>query len=110
MEDEVFSDVEGEEPYYPETERTYVTTTRSGRSVYAPRRLVVEEYEEVSSDSEGPSSIDTQSTDSTFTDASTFTDDDSLSTATTADVSESEEEEEEEEEGTATPPSTPTTG
>ena len=110
MEDEVFSDVEGEEPYYPETERTYVTTTRSGRSVYAPRRLVVEEYEEVSSDSEGPSSIDTQSTDSTFTDASTFTDDDSLSTATTTDVSESEEEEEEEEEGTATPPSTPTTG
>jgi hypothetical protein len=109
MEDEVFSDVEGEEPYYPETERTYVTTTRSGRSVYAPRRLVVEEYEEVSSDSEGPSSIDTQSTDSTFTDASTFTDDDSLSTATTH-VSESEEEEEEEEERTPTPPSTPTTG
>jgi len=30
MEDEVFSDVEGEDPYYPETERTYVTTTRSG--------------------------------------------------------------------------------
>ena len=110
MEDEVLSDVEGEEPYYPETERTYVTTTRSGRSVYAPRRLVVEEYEEVSSDSEGPSSIDTQSTDSTFTDASTFTDDDSLSTATTTDVSEEEEEEEEEEERTPTPPSTPTTG
>ena len=107
MEDEVFSDVEGEEPYYPETERTYVTTTRSGRSVYAPRRLVVEEYEEVSSDSEGPSSIDTQSTDSTFTDASTFTDDESL---TTTDVSEEEEEEEEEEERTPTPPSTPTTG
>jgi hypothetical protein len=105
MEDEVFSDVEGEEPYYPETERTYVTTTRSGRSVYAPRRLVVEEYEEVSSDSEGPSSIDTQSTDSTFTDAPS--DDESLATT---DVSESEEEEEEEEEGTATPPSTPTTG
>ena len=109
MEDEVFSDVEGEEPYYPETERTDVTTTRSGRSVYTPKRLVVEEYEEVSSDSEGPSSIDTQSTDSTFTDASTFTDDDSLSTATT-DVSEEEEEEEEEEERTPTPPSTPTTG
>ena len=104
MEDEVFSDVEGEEPYYPETERTYVTTTRSGRSVYAPRRLVVEEYEEVSSDSEGPSSIDTQSTDSTFTDAPS--DDESL---TTTDVSESEEEEEEEER-TPTPPSTPTTG
>ena len=102
MEDEVFSDVEGEEPYYPETERTYVTTTRSGRSVYAPRRLVVEEYEEVSSDSEGPSSIDTQSTDSTFTDAPS--DDESLPTT---DVSEEEEEEEEE---TATPPSTPTTG
>ena len=92
MEDEVFSDVEGEEPYYPETERTYVTTTRSGRSVYTPKRLVVEEYEEVSSDSEG-------------TDAPS--DDESL---TTTDVSESEEEEEEEEEGTPTPPSTPTTG
>ena len=47
MEDEVFSDVEGEEQYYPETERTYVTTTRSGRSVYTPKRLIVEEYEEV---------------------------------------------------------------
>ena len=68
MEDE-YSDVEGEEPYYPETERTYVTTTRSGRSVYTPKRLIVEEYEEVSSDSEGPSSIDTQSTDATFTDS-----------------------------------------
>ena len=109
MEDEVFSDVEGEDPYYPETdsERTYVTTTRSGRSVYTPKRLVVEEYEEVSSDSEGPSSIDTvtQSTDSTFTDAPS--DDESLPTT---DVSESEEEEEEEEERTPTPPSTPTTG
>jgi hypothetical protein len=91
MEDEVFSDVEGEDPYYPETERTYVTTTRSGRSVYTPKRLIVEEYEEVSSDSEGPSSIDTQSTDATFTD--TPSDDDSPTT----DVSESEEEEEEEE-------------
>ena len=103
MEDEVFSDVEGEDPYYPETERTYVTTTRSGRSVYTPKRLIVEEYEEVSSDSEGPSSIDTQSTDATFTD--TPSDDDSPTT----DVSESEEEEEEEEEGAPTPPSTPTT-
>ncbi len=43
MEDEVLSDVGGEDPYYPETERTYVTTTRSGRSVYTPKRLVVEE-------------------------------------------------------------------
>jgi hypothetical protein len=70
------------------------------------KRLVLEEYGEVSSDSEGPSSIDTQSTDATFTD--TPSDDDSPTT----DVSESEEEEEEEEEeeGAPTPPSTPTTG
>ena len=104
MEDEVFSDVEGEEPYYPETERTYVTTTRSGRSVYAPRRLVVEEYEEVSSDSEGPSSIDTQSTDATFTDSVPEED---LPTS-----EESEEGEDSDEEGGTTssssPSSTPT--
>ena len=93
---EEFSDIEGEEPYYPESERVYVTTTRSGRSVYTPRRLIVEEHEEVSSDSEGPSSIDTQSTDATY-----------LSSG----ESESDEEEEEEESDTAsvsTPPSTPT--
>ncbi len=95
---EEFSDIEGEEPYYPESERVYVTTTRSGRSVYTPRRLIVEEHEEVSSDGEGPSSIDTQSTDATFRDLSSG-------------ESESDEEEEEEESDTAsvsTPPSTPT--
>ena len=96
MEDEVLSDVGGEDPYYPETERTYVTTTRSGRSVYTPRRLVVEEYEEVSSDSEGPSSIDTQSTDATFSSATT-------------EEEESEDEEEDESEGSlsSSTPSTP---
>ena len=91
---EEFSDIEGEEPYYPESERVYVTTTRSGREVYTPRRLIVEEHEEVSSDGEGPSSIDTQSTDATY-----------LSSG----ESESDEEEEEEESDTAsvsTPPST----
>ena len=90
MEAEEYSDIEGEDPYYPETERTFVTTTRSGRSVYTPRRLVVEEYEEVSSDSEGPSSIDTQSTDATFTDSPT------------TEVEESEDEEEDESEGSLT--------
>lgn len=93
---EEFSDIEGEEPYYPESERVYVTTTRSGREVYTPRRLVVEEHEEVSSDGEGPSSIDTQSTDATY-----------LSTG----ESESDEEEEEEDSDAAsvsTAPSTPT--
>ena len=97
MEPEEYSDIEGEDPYYPETERTFVTTTRSGRSVYTPRRLVVEEYEEVSSDSEGPSSIDTQSTDATY-----------LSSATT-EVEESEDEEEDESEGSlsSSTPSTP---
>ena len=98
MEPEEYSDIEGEDPYYPETERTFVTTTRSGRSVYTPRRLVVEEYEEVSSDSEGPSSIDTQSTDATF-----------RSSATTTEVEESEDEEEDESEGSlsSSTPSTP---
>ena len=43
--DEAFSDVEeGEDPYYPETERVHTTTTRSGRMVYTPQRLVVDPY------------------------------------------------------------------
>ena len=106
MEPEEYSDIEGEDPYYPETERTFVTTTRSGRSVYTPRRLVVEEYEEVSSESEGPSSIDTQSTDATFTDSVPEED---LPTS-----EESEEGEDSDEEGgttsssESTPSSTPT--
>ena len=42
---EEFSDVEdGEDPYYPETERVLVTVTRSGRKVFAPQRLVVGPY------------------------------------------------------------------
>ena len=96
MEPEEYSDIEGEDPYYPETERTLVTTTRSGRSVYTPRRLIVEEYEEVSSDSEGPSSIDTQSTDATFNDSPVVEE-------------ESEDEEEDESDGSlsSSTPSTP---
>ena len=98
MEPEEYSDIEGEDPYYPETERTFVTTTRSGRSVYTPRRLVLEEYEEVSSDSEGPSSIDTQSTDATFNDSPIVEE-------------ESEDEEEDESDGSlsSSTPSTPST-
>lgn len=42
MDDETFSDVDGEDPYYPETERTHVATTKSGRKIYSVRRLVVE--------------------------------------------------------------------
>ena len=43
--DEAFSDVEeGEDPYYPETERVHHTTTRFGRMVYTPKRLVVDPY------------------------------------------------------------------
>ena len=94
--DEEFSDVEGEEPYYPETERTYVTTTRSGRNVFTPKRLIVEEYEEVSSDSEGPSSIDTQSTDATFTDS-----------LPSGEESEGTDDSDEEEGTPSTPPSSP---
>jgi hypothetical protein len=42
---EEYSDVEdGEDPYYPETERVHHTTTRFGRMVYTPKRLVVDPY------------------------------------------------------------------
>ena len=41
-----YSDVEGEEPYYPETERVHHSTTRSGRKVFAPQRLIVDPYVE----------------------------------------------------------------
>lgn len=63
MEDD-FSDVEeGEEPYYPETERTYLTTTRSGRKVFAPQRLVVDPYIIPSDDDEGVSIHEDESED-----------------------------------------------
>ena len=52
--EEEFSDVEeGEEPYYPETARVYLTTTRSGRKVFAPQRLVVDPYITPPDDDEG---------------------------------------------------------
>ena len=55
MEDD-FSDVEeGEEPYYPETARVHVTTTRFGRKVFAPQRLVVDPYNIPSDDDDGMS-------------------------------------------------------
>lgn len=55
MEDD-FSDVEeGEEPYYPETARVHLTTTRSGRKVFAPQRLVVDPYIIPSDDDDGMS-------------------------------------------------------
>ncbi len=45
MEEEGYSDVDPyEDPFYPETERVHHTTTRSGRKVYAPQRLVVDPY------------------------------------------------------------------
>ena len=45
MEEERYSDVDpSEDPFYPETERVHHTTTRSGRKVYAPQRLVVDPY------------------------------------------------------------------
>ena len=62
MED--YSDVEeGEEPYYPETERAYVTTTRIGRKVFAPQRLVVDPYFIPSDDDEGMSIHEDESED-----------------------------------------------
>ncbi len=39
--DDTHSDCEGEDPYYPETDRELVCTTRSGRSVYSVKRLIV---------------------------------------------------------------------
>ncbi len=39
--DETHSDCEGEDPYYPETDRELVYTTRSGRNVYSVKRLIV---------------------------------------------------------------------
>ena len=52
--EEEFSDVEeGEEPYYPETARVHITTTRSGRKVLAPQRLVVDPYIALPDDDEG---------------------------------------------------------
>ena len=50
--DEYFSDEEGEDPYYPETERVHTTTTRSGRKVFTPQRLVVDPYIDDGSDEE----------------------------------------------------------
>ena len=59
---EEFSDVEdGEEPYYPETERLLVTVTRSGRKVFAPQRLVVDPYIPSDDDDDGVSIPDDES-------------------------------------------------
>jgi hypothetical protein len=41
IDDDAFSDTVGEEPYYPETARIHVATTRSGRKVFSTQRLVV---------------------------------------------------------------------
>jgi hypothetical protein len=42
QEEEVLSDVDPDEnPYYPETQRTLVGHSRSGRPIYSVRRLVV---------------------------------------------------------------------
>jgi hypothetical protein len=61
--DEAFSDVEeGEDPYYPETERVHTTTTRSGRMVYTPQRLVVDPY--VDDGSDEPDSMAVETSDS----------------------------------------------
>ena len=75
----VHSDEDGEEPYYPETERTLVGHSRSGRPIYSVARLVVpnavippkDDDEESESESENDSAtdIETQSDDSFVTDA-----------------------------------------
>lgn len=84
-EEEVYSDIEGEDPYYPETERVLVTHTRSGRPVYSVKRLVVvdstpeveelgeasqeeEEEEDESDDLETVSEAESEDSDSFITD------------------------------------------
>jgi hypothetical protein len=83
-EEEVYSDIEGEDPYYPETERVLVTHTRSGRPVYTVKRLVVvdnapeveegggsqeeEEEEDESDDLETVSEEESEDSDSFITD------------------------------------------
>ena len=88
--DEYFSDVEeGEDPYYPETERMHTTTTRSGRKVFTPQRLVVDPYIDDGSDEEmsvqGGSEADPDESEGDYDEEEEEEDDeDSLSAAATS--------------------------
>ena len=106
MED--FSDVEeGEEPYYPETERTYLTTTRSGRKVFAPQRLVVDPYIIPSDDDEGMSIHEDESEDEDSS-SDVVDDEEEDPEADYMPTDEESEDESESDESDETPPMTPT--
>ena len=103
MEDD-FSDVEeGEEPYYPETARVHVTTTRSGRKVFAPQRLVVDPYIIPSDDDDGISIH--EDSDEDVSSSSDVVDDEEEDPE--ADYMPTDEESSESESADETPPMTP---
>ena len=108
MEDD-FSDVEeGEEPYYPETERTYLTTTRSGRKVFAPQRLVVDPYIIPSDDDEGMSIHEDESDDEDSSSDVVDDEEEDPEADYMPTDEESEDESESDESDHETPPMTPT--
>ena len=107
MEDD-FSDVEeGEEPYYPETARVHLTTTRSGRKVFAPQRLVVDPYIIPSDDDEGMS-IHEDSEEDEDSSSDVVDDEEEDPEADYMPTDEESEDESESDESDETPPMTPT--
>ena len=108
MDQEEFSDVEeGEEPYYPETDRTYVTTTRSGRKVFAPQRLVVDPYITPPDDDDGISIHEDSSEDGEYS-SDVVLDEEEDPEADYMPTDEESEDESESDESDETPPMTPT--
>ena len=108
MDQEEFSDVEeGEEPYYPETDRTYVTTTRSGRKVFAPQRLVVDPYITPPDDDDGISIHEDSSEDGDYS-SDVVLDEEEDPEADYMPTDEESEDESESDESDETPPMTPT--
>ena len=107
MDQEEFSDVEeGEEPYYPETDRTYVTTTRSGRKVFAPQRLVVDPYITPPDDDDGISIHEDSSEDGEYS-SDVVLDEEEDPEADYMPTDEESEDESESDESDETPPMTP---
>jgi hypothetical protein len=108
MDQEEFSDVEeGEEPYYPETDRIYVTTTRSGRKVFAPQRLVVDPYITPPDDDDGISIHEDSSEDGEYS-SDVVLDEEEDPEADYMPTDEESEDESESDESDETPPMTPT--
>jgi hypothetical protein len=108
MDQEEFSDVEeGEEPYYPETDRIYVTTTRSGRKVFAPQRLVVDPYITPPDDDDGISIHEDSSEDGEYSSDVVLDDEEEDPEADYMPTDEESEDESESDESDETPPMTP---